>query len=65
MNEYVGQTHKATSYIFFCYDSLKSASFAEIWEGSVIPTSSFVCPPAPMKGSDLFYAFSYTNAISL
>ena len=34
MQPYVGDTHRTTSY-FFCYDSLKSASSAEICEGSV------------------------------
>ena len=46
MNPYAGETHRTTSY-FFCYDSSKSASSAEIFERSVIRTSSVVYPLLP------------------
>ena len=58
MQPYVGETHGTTSY-FFCYDSLKSASSAEICEGSVKSGRVPLFMPCPDEGEWFFYAFSY------
>ena len=52
LQPYGGETHRAGSY-FFCYDSLKSARCAEIYEGSVIRTSSVVYPYSE-EGGEFF-----------